>query len=258
MTLTAIMIDRREPPWIQKLRFGGADVAIAELEYGDLHAATDDGHLLIVERKTPDDLLNSLRDERLFPQMARLSQSRLDQQLAGQQPTIWPYLIITGSLNCSPEGKVITEQRVTAWSYAALQGALLSIQEMGVFVTFCGGDADFENCIVRLGNRLRDHVQYVLPPRPALILGPGVALIASFPGIGAERALEILRWAGHKPAHALMGLTDLHIEAPVSIAIRRKARRILGLAENETLEVFQEDQYVSESDQETITTAHDY
>jgi len=213
--------------------------------------------LLIIERKTPDDLLNSLRDQRLFPQMARLSQTRLDQQLAGQRPTTWPYLVITGDLRCSSDGKVITE-RNTAWSYAALQGALLSIQEMGVFVIHCGGDSDFEDCVIRLGNRPRDVIQHILPPRPALTLGPGVALIASFPGIGIERALEILRWAGNKPAHALMGLTDLHIDAPVGIAVRKKVRQVLGLTENETLEVFQEDKYVPESNQETITIADDH
>jgi ERCC4-type nuclease len=237
MSIQAIMIDSREPSWVQNLKFGGIPTAVIALEAGDIHAITDDGHLIIVERKTPDDLLGTLSEQRLFPQMARMAQMRYTQGLAEQTSNIWPYLIITGNLTATASGNVVTDHRDTAWSFASVQGALLSIQEMGVFVNQCASDSDFEATILRLGNRDRKGVQYILPPRPAQGLGAGVNLIASLPGIGVERALEILKWAG-SPALALAGLTDLDIQAPIGMAYRRKIRQVLGLKDTQQLECF--------------------
>jgi len=236
--ISAVMIDNREPPWVQGLKFGGIPTAIVCLEVGDVHAVTEDGSLIIVERKTPDDLLGTLREERLFPQMARMAQMRTAQGLYEGKSTVWPYLLITGSLAATAGGNVVTGQRDTAWSFASVQGALLSIQEMGVFVHQCAGDGDFENCILRLGSRERKSVQYILPPRPAQNLGPGVNLIAALPGIGVERALEILKWAGNSPAVALSGLTDLAIQAPIGQAYRKRIRHVLGLKDTQQLEYF--------------------
>lgn len=237
MSITAIMIDNREPSWVQNLKFGSIPTAVVTLDSGDVEAVTDDGHIILVERKTPDDLLNTLREDRLFPQACRLAQQRVDQQLAGETVTVWPYLVITGMLSCSADGKVITEHRETAWSWSAVQGALLSIQEMGVFVVQCAGDSDFENCIIRLGKRSREAFQPVLPPRPAINLGHGAAIIASLPGIGIDRTQEVMAWAGNSVGVALVGLTDLEIPGPVGPAVRRKIRRVLGLQEDQTLEL---------------------
>lgn len=70
MTITAALVDQREPAWAQALKFGGAMVAPTMLEHGDLLATCDDGTLLAVERKTASDLLNSIRDDRLWAQLA--------------------------------------------------------------------------------------------------------------------------------------------------------------------------------------------
>ena len=47
MAITAAVIDVREPEWTKRLTFGGVPVSIAQLEYGDVLASTDDGELLI-------------------------------------------------------------------------------------------------------------------------------------------------------------------------------------------------------------------
>ena len=98
MAATGILIDQREPAWVQGLSFGGIPVAVTLLEYGDVHVATDDGALLAIERKTPNDLLNSLRDDRLWVQLAGL-----------RRLTPWAYLVITGQLHRSSDGHVVTE-----------------------------------------------------------------------------------------------------------------------------------------------------
>jgi ERCC4-type nuclease len=236
MSVTAIVVDSREPKYIQDMNFGGVPTTIMMLDSGDLQAVCDDGCILTIERKTPDDLLNTLRDERLFPQLAHLVQPRLDEQANSLSITSWPYLMITGELRRGPNGKVITQDRgLTGWDWDAVQGALLTAQEMGVMIILCG-ETDYEQAILRLGKRSRGELR-LLPPRVPNILGPQAALLTTLPGIGIESTMRILEWAGGHLGHALSGLTDLSIEnAPVGMATRRKIRGVFGLRTAEQFE----------------------
>lgn len=238
--ITAVMVDSREPEHIQKLNFGVPSI-VTFLETGDLMAATDDGHTILVERKTPDDFLNSLKDDRLFPQLARMTQEANLQSIRGESRTHWNYLVVTSPLTCDRNGKVITERGVTGWSFSAVMGAILSIQEMGVFVVFCNGQSDYADCIIRLGRRNRTDELKLLPPRPASILGPKAAFLASLPGIGIERVQELLDWSANSPAAALSGITDLSIPAPIGKQYRKNIKAMLGLEENQTLEIYQKE-----------------
>jgi hypothetical protein len=236
--ITAVMIDTREPQWVQSLTFGGVPTAVLELATGDVHALTEDGCTLMIERKTPEDLLNSLRDDRLLPQCARLVETRLDEQAACGAFTSWPYLVISGLIYRGPGGKVFTGDRgSTGWSWDALQGALLTIQEMGVMVVFCGEDADFEKCVIRLANRKRDAIK-LIPPRPPSIVGPGAAFLASLPGVGIEHTLKLLEWTNNQPGHAIAGITDLEIECPLPMATRKRIRAMLGLREKQQIDLW--------------------
>lgn len=233
--ITAVMIDSREPDWVKNLKFSGIPAMVTMLETGDVSAVTDDGHTLVIERKTPDDFLNTLKDDRLFPQLARMTEQRNAQQNAGTPITNWPYLVITDPFGCNRDGKVITQRGVTGWSYAAVMGTILSIQELGVFVVFCNGDADYQDCILRLGKRSRDPQMNLLPVRPANMLGPKAGFLTGLPGIGIEKVQEILDWSNHNVSHALIGLTDMEIESPVGLSIRRRLRDLMGLQETENL-----------------------
>lgn len=238
MTITAVLIDSREPEWVQRLTFGGVPATVIELEAGDVHALCDDGCLLTIERKTTEDLLGSLRDERLLPQIARLVETRLDEQAIEGSFKTWPYLVITGSYYRGPGGKVFTGDRgITGWNWDALQGALLTIQEMGCMVINAGGDEDFEAAIIRLANRKRDAIK-PLPPRPPSIVGPGATFLASLPGVGIEHTLRLLEWSGNVPAHALAGITDLDIECPLPTATRKRVRAMLGLRDKQQVDLW--------------------
>jgi ERCC4-type nuclease len=234
--INAIMIDNREPEFFQRLKFGGVPTMVIQLETGDVQAVTDDGCTLVFERKTPSDFLNTLKEDRLFPQLARMTELR-NAQLYGESLNYWPYLIVTGQFLPGSDGKVVADGRVTGWSFASVMGTLLSIQEMGVFVVFCNGDMDYENAILRIGKRDRNPETKIFAPRPARTLGPKIDFLTGIPGIGIEHAQSILQWSGDNVAHALIGLTDMEIKSPVGLNLRRRFRDLLGLQDCENFEI---------------------
>jgi ERCC4-type nuclease len=236
--MTAIMIDQREPDNI-KSQF--PDAAITMLETGDAWVACEDGHILLIERKTSDDLLNSLRDGRLLEQISRLVEPRHNQYLRGEQQTYWPYLVITGELRPNHNGKVWTG-RETGWAWNAVQGALLTVQEMGCYVVQCPSDTEYSSTVMMLSTREHKDTVDIFPQRMPLPISAKEAFLCALPEIGIERARAILEWSGGVLAHALSGLTDLQIDAPVGKSVRSKIRGFLGLREQQTLEfVFDDD-----------------
>lgn len=222
--LSAVAIDSREPRDIQELNFGGVPKAITMLEHGDLHAATSDGAMLIIERKTPNDFLGSLKDERLFPQLAKLANTRIDDQIRGSLMR-WPYLIITGEFYRDGD-HVSVERRQTGWTWSALQGALLSIQEMGVFIIY---GYDYEATVIRLAQRQRNKEMRIYPAKPPRILGTEAGLLAMLPGIGTDKAWPVLEYAG-SAGFALQALTDDETKIPgIGSGIKRQVKNALGL-----------------------------
>lgn len=235
--ITALMIDVREPEFFQRLKFGGIPTMATQLETGDVQAVTDDGCTLVFERKTASDFLNSLKDDRLFPQLARMTEIRNSQHRGmDEQLTYFPYLIITGQFLPGPDGKVTADGRATGWSFASVMGTLLSIQEMGVFVVFANGDLDYEDCILRIGKRDRKPQMRILPARASQMLGPKIVFLCSLPGIGIEYAQKILEWANDDLGQAVTGLTDMEIASPIPLGIRRQIRDLMSLQALERLE----------------------
>jgi ERCC4-type nuclease len=219
MSITAAMVDSREPLWIQELDFGVPTVVTA-LDAGDVMVATDDGQVLLIERKSSSDLMASIADGRLFDQAARMHE---------QSP--WSYVVVTEPIT-SMGGKIPG----SGWAYSAVMGALLTVQELGVCVTWADGPRDFGPCVVRLANRKREPARMLAKPARGLAtIAPGADILAALPGIGPERALALLE---HLPsaAWAIQYLTDTSWpKAPVpgiAEGSRKKVRAALGL-ENE-------------------------
>ena len=197
MSATAVCIDSREPTWVQALDFG-VPSTVTLLDYGDIWVTTADGQVLAIERKTAGDLLNTLREDRLWTQLAGLR---------GVSP--WAYLLITGTLLRNPlDGMVVLDHAVAGWSWAAVQGALLSAQELGVFVAWAANDEDLAPAVLRLANRRRDAAMIIPPARAARVLTPGEAALAALPGIGLEKTIALLDHY-QTPAHALAAMTQM-------------------------------------------------
>ena len=239
--ITAIMIDSREPKWVQQLKFGGIPTMVSTLETGDIQAVTDDNHTLIFERKTQDDFLNTLKDQRLFPQLARMVEIRNVQLINGEPATHWAYVVIEEPFTANRNGKVITSRGVTGWSWASLQGTLRSIQHLGIYVEYANGALDFEDCILRIGRSSRNQVMRIMPAKIPNVLGPKATFLASLPGLGVESVQEILAWANDNLSHALSGLTDLSIPAPIGTQRRKTIKTLLGLEDGQSLEVLQKE-----------------
>ena len=244
MGLSAVLIDSREPPWVQRLAFGGAPVVVAPLEAGGLHAACDDGELLAVGRMTPAVFLRTLRDGRLFTAAAALRrQSR------------WCYLVITGELRPGANGRCWDAGRETGWRWCAVQGALLTCQEIGVGVAWCLGDLGYESAVLRLAGRTRGPLR-TPPPRDVAALDEREALLAALPGIGAARARALLDYCG-TPAWVLHFLTEgdaalteaerngaVPQEVPgVGAGTKDRVRRLLGLPDDQVLAVIGREQF---------------
>lgn len=216
---TAIVIDSREPDWVKGLTFGGLPTLVDLLESGDLLVSTSDNCLLSIERKAPDDLLGSIQDGRLFDQVGRMKAA-----------TPWTYVVIAGSLLRSSSGNVVTARGETGWSWAAVQGALMTVQELGATVVHVA-ESEYERVVLSLATRSRERVP-VGANRNVRVLSPGEAAIAALPGIGPERLGLLDAVYGGRPACALEWLTDLRQNgeiAGIGLATRRKVREALGL-----------------------------
>ena len=155
-----------------------------------------DGSTLLIERKTPSDLLGSIKDGRLSNQVAGL--------VGGGG---WPYLLIEGLLMCQADYVLWMDSNhdwtQTGWQWASLQGQLLSIQEMGCAIIY---DPDPHNAIKQLIGRSRNDVK-VKPRREPYIFSPKEQVLMALPGIGSKKALEFLELFNDNVALALMALT---------------------------------------------------
>lgn len=225
--MPSCIIDNREPEHIIKSLQGKFETNnVMTLDAGDCLIATDNAAMVIIERKTPEDLLGSIGDNRLFNQVTRM-----------REVTQWYYLVITGQLWAGPGGKVCHDNRQTEWSWDSLQGALVTIQELGCSVYYCQNDLSYATAVWRIVHRSRDNVR-VGATRQGYVMSPGELVLLALPGLGTEKVNTLLEYRP-KIAAALEYLTHLdHNSVPgISYGIKRKVRQVLNLSDNEVLNV---------------------
>lgn len=131
MGILAIRLDSREPAWVKELRFGDVAKTVEPLETGDAEVWLESGEILLIERKTVEDLLLSIKDGRLFEQASRLAEIRMQQQLSGKRLTTFPTLLVTGHMYQSQANRLVTERGETQWHWESVNSALMSLQEVG-------------------------------------------------------------------------------------------------------------------------------
>ena len=227
--LQAIMIDSREPEHIQQAKFGAVPTVVTALESGDLWASCDDGNLLVIERKTAGDLLSSIGDNRLLLQAQKM-----------RERSSWCYVVVTGVLAPSHDGKTIVNGKLTGWTWASVQGALLSVQELGVQIVYCAHDNDYPQAVQMLANRRR-LPQVLAPVNAARVMTPAERILTGAPSIGLDRAQTVLENFHGNAAQALCWLTWMNTVTEIdgiADGIKTSVRRALGLAEGEELTIW--------------------
>ncbi len=229
MGILAIRLDSREPMWVKELSFGGAAKSVECLETGDAEVWLDNGEILLIERKTVEDLLLSIKDGRLFEQARRLAEIRTHQQLSGKRLTIFPTLLVTGYMAQSQNNRMVTERGETQWHWESINSALLSLQEAGVFLSYARDDKDYERAVMALAQRNRGDV-VVYASKDITVGDKKVEFLMGLPGIGEERANKLIEWSGGEIYAALLGLSDPGIHTPVSKGLQNSIRKFLGFA----------------------------
>lgn len=229
--LTSIVIDSREPAEY-RLDWQAPSV-VQKLSAGDYWLTTDDGRLIIVERKTYTDLLSSIKDGRFLAQVAEmLTLSK------------WAVVVIEGTAVRGSRGGLLTGGkygRETGWSWASVQGALQSAQELGASVTYTGAEPDpivFTAELERIGQRSSNAIPTAR--REAVALDPAELILTALPGIGTHKAAKLLDYTGGSAAMALWYLTQPDGDNADKIngigpKTREGVRKALGLRNDEEL-----------------------
>lgn len=231
MTIKAILIDSREPTWVQQLKFDGAFKMVTALDYGDAWVTTDDGDMICIERKAPDDLLNSIADERLFCQAKGI-----------RERSAWSYVVVTGIIGATITGLATADKRSTGWQFSSVWGALLTVQEMGVRIVFCENDGDYESTVKRLCGRRRGAEYIIQPTIDSREMSDAERILTSLPGIGLTKAQLLLQEFNGRAGDALAWLTwdkcnvDFHV-AGIGVGIKRTVRAAMGIDANTALEI---------------------
>ncbi len=228
MTLKAVLLDSREPLWVQGLGFGDVPMSVTALSTGDAWLSVEDA-VIIVERKTFPDLLGSIQDESMFNQVARMVKL-----------SPWCYLVVQGRGQLSQDGKHVTHAGLpNPWLVHRVEGALATIQQLGVTVVRIGAQPhNYHAALLWLAGRKRGEVK-VAPRREAVMQSSGERVLCSLPGISEIKAQALLAHCA-TAAWAFVYLTgEGGGKVPgIGLATKEAARQALGLEDDQTLEVY--------------------
>lgn len=218
--LISVAIDDQAPQAIKGMTFVSSDVMTLPLgESNTILAMASDGTMLAVMYLSLQELLHHLRQDLLMPMMITL-----------HDRSSWAYLLLEGQMRPTGSGKTEVNGNTTGYEWSAVQGALLSVQELGVGVLTVQSPAYLADTIYRLAKRDRT-TSRIRPPREALFVTPAEDLLMALPGIGEERCETLLRHCG-TAAWALDALTHPAVDPPgISQGIKSKVRTALGLPE---------------------------
>lgn len=213
--IISAMLDSREPPQLndQLTKRLDCPCVVAPLPCGDVWLNVVDGQQIIVERKTIPDLLGSIDDGRLFNQAAEINAI-----------TKWGFVVVA-EMPRVIGGRIQTDNGLTKWEWASVQGALLTVQDLGLGVAFCEPH-DYPGMLIRIAARDTRAVK-VAPRRPAIKATEQEKILMSFPRIGHARAQTLLALGGD-----IGGVWYLLFNDPEQTAVKRG---VLGAKELETI-----------------------
>jgi hypothetical protein len=186
----------------------------------DFTLICSDGCSVAIHYHSPQSLLSAIRMNVLKPTLISLKAA-----------SPWSYLLIGGVMTPNADGKVRLGDKTSGFLWSAIQGALLTAQEIGIPVLTLPHADSVPETLIGLAKRDRGSVK-ALPMREALFYSPAEQVLMALPGIGEGKAEALLRYCGDSAAHALMALTSEYAGAPgIGPETRRKVRQALGIGD---------------------------
>lgn len=230
MAVLNIAIDRHAGIAVGNIR--DVPVSVTELPGMSAIVFCSDAIMLSILHIQAKHLVQLIRSDELFSKVH-----------ATRTYSPWAYVIISGDL-APVGGKTRIDGSITNWLWSSIQGALTTVQELGAAVIYTESAVQVPQVILNLGDRKRD-AKRIEPLRQTLAFTPGESVLMVLPGVGEERAEQLLQ-GNTSPAWALVGLTDrLERYKPtpgIGPDTKDKVRRALGLADFETLCIIVEEQ----------------
>lgn len=175
------------------------EIQFAELACGDINVILDNGKLLAVERKRPNDFLGSIASGRLFRQVENMAQN-----------AAWSCVIVEGLFMFdkndmamipvySKDDTKIIKYEETNWRGASVRGAMYAIQWSGCPIITVEPTA-----VPRVVHNLAsfcmkpaEHAQAL--GRKRIVTFPPITLpeeiVSALPGVGLKRARALLEFA---------------------------------------------------------------
>ena len=198
-----LLVDKSEessaPGVVERLRKQFANVHTVNLPHrqhggtmvtaGDINIPLDDGSILAIERKTPDDFLGSIPNRHIFNQVEVM-----------HSIAKFVAVVVTGKLTWSPDGdKVIADKRQTEWDGVSVRAALRKIQMSNCILEFCPV-GEFPMIVKEIYDTCSKIGEPAKAIKNRIVTFPPtderVQFLAQFPNVGLESAESLLKFAG--------------------------------------------------------------
>jgi len=225
--LSAVILDVHEADWVKTITFGDLVPATTALHVGDAWLTTDAGMTIIVERKSVNDLINSVLDDGLKNQGVRMVAEGLFS---------WRYLIYT-----RPEVRgefVVLQGTPTKIRWRHILGVLVDLQEMGITCIPIAADSEYGPTLKWIAERDHGDVRAKAHRRRGVMETPQEFFLAGIDGLAA-RATTIMEKCGTL-GWALDFLTEINpsIKVPgIGNGTIANVRALMGLGDDERLAV---------------------
>ena len=177
-TQITVLVDTREPETIISELQDKFNVVVTTLQHGDMLVPQYD---IVIERKTANDLIDSIKDGRLLNQCYNLARHK------------YRFLLIQGFIGHNRNSLVVADRFVCNMTYAALDGVLRTVQSFGVIITRCYYHELAEHLMRLIAWCKKTH--YIKPRTEFRIVQDSrLDFLAALPGVGYDKAQKVFEY----------------------------------------------------------------
>jgi len=179
-----ILVDSREPIDIAE---GISEATRVTLPVGDYAFFTCKGEKVLVERKTPGDLLTSFQTGRFQGQVRRLVED-----------CNYPFLLLEGHMFATSDGFTKFKSQIVKWRFVSVQNILITAQLSGLYLVFSDNKKGTVKMVEGMFNYFQkeEHLSLLRPKVINIFYNDTAAaremIVSSVPGIGPELAKRLL------------------------------------------------------------------